>query len=321
MKKLLSYLKKYGFLYTFVYILFKVGLVKNIPTALLLKRQQYYAKLTDEEQKKELADFYENAVGKKLNFDSPKSFSEKIQWMKFYQSTELKVFLADKYEAPKYIKEHFPEINIIPQLGVWNNANDIDFDKLPDQFVLKCNHGSAMNIIVKDKSKLNVKKTCKILNDWMKVDFDLSTGMFEKHYKYITKKIIAEKYIEEPDGNLHDYKFHCFGGKPKYIEFIGDRVFNTHFVHSSIYTTDWKKTNICFNDDEPYEQAFSKPEKLEKMLELAEKMAKDFNYVRVDFYYIQNEIYFGELTFTPDSGIIKFNPPEIDDQWGAMIEL
>ncbi len=321
MSKILKTLKKFGFLYTFLYSLQKLGIIKELPVPLLLKRQKYFASLSPDEQKSELSDFYENAIGHKPNLETPETFTEKIQWMKFNQSTEIKGLLSDKYEAPKYAAEKYPDIKIIPQLGVWDKAEDIDFDKLPAQFVLKCNHGSAMNIIVKDKSKLNISKTRKKLNDWLKVDFDMVNGMYENHYKFINRKIIAETYIEEPDGNLHDYKFHCFGGEPKFIEFIGDRLSNTHTIHSSIYTADWKKTNISFNDDTPYECDFAVPEKLPQMLELAKQMAKDFNYVRVDFYYIQNEIYFGELTFTPDSGMIKFNPEKTDKEWGNLITL
>ena len=161
-----------------------------MPVRFLLKRQKYYASLSLTDQKKELSDFYENAIGRRPDIDNPKTFTEKIQWMKFNQSTEIKGLLSDKYEAPKYIAEHYPEIKIIPQLGVWDKAEDIDFDKLPDQFVLKCNHGSAMNIIVKDKSKLNISKTRKKLNDWLKIDYDMANGMYEKHYKFINRKIL-----------------------------------------------------------------------------------------------------------------------------------
>lgn len=321
MKKIISLIKKFGFIYTFFYILKKIGFVKELPVSCLIKKQNYYRKLPLEKQINEISLFYENAIGKTPDIKNPSSFTEKIQWIKFNQSTEIKGLLSDKYEAPKYVKNNFPEINIIPQYGAWDKAEDIDFSKLPDQFVLKCNHGSAMNIIVKDKKKLNISKTIKILNNWMKIDFDLVNGMYENHYKFITKKIIAEKYIEEPDGNLHDYKFHCFNGEPKFIEFIGDRLSNTHTIHSSIYTSDWKRTNISFNSDTPYETDYKKPEKLPQMLELAGKMAKDYNYVRIDFYYIQNEIYFGEYTFTPDSGIIKFNPEDTDLTWGKYLNL
>ena len=178
-----------------------------------------------------------------------------------------------------------------------------------------------MNILVKDKALLDIKKTRKRLNEWLSLDFAMVTGMFEFHYQYIKPRIIAETFIEEGDGNLHDYKFHCFHGEPKFIEFIGDRESNTHNISSSIYTPFWEKTNISLNDDIPYKDVYPKPNKLEKMLLLAKEMSKAYEYVRVDFYYIQDDIFFGEMTFTPDAGMIKFNNPKIDEEWGEWILL
>lgn len=321
-KKIIQSIRKLGFQYTFYFILKKAGFIKEIPIKLLLKKQSYYKNLPVERQKYELGLFYKNAIGHELNIENPKTFSEKIQWLKFYDSTKIKADLSDKYLAPQIINKQFGErIKIIPQLGVWSRAEDIDFDTLPQKFVLKCNHGSAMNIIVKDKSKINIKKIRKQLNDWLKIDYAYVNGMYENHYTFIDRKIIAEQFIEEMDGNLHDYKFHSFMGEPKYIEFIGDRVTNTHIVHDSIYTLDWQLTDIHMNDDIPYDVAFEKPEKLNEMISLARELAHGFLYVRVDFYYLNNEIYFGEMTFTPDSGIIKFTSPEIDTEWGKLLKL
>ncbi len=313
---------KFGILDLFFYSLKKINLISEMPVKYLVRRACYYRSLTYKKQLNELGRFYKNAIGKDLNIDNPQTFTEKIQWLKFYDSTRQKADYSDKYLAPKLISKKYSErIKIIPQLGVWEHAEDIDFDSLPQKFVLKCNHGSAMNIIVKDKSKLNIAETRKQLSNWLKIDYAYVNGMYENHYTYIDRKIIAEKFIEEMDGNLHDYKFHCFNGEPLYIEFIGDRVSNTHTIHSSIYTKDWKKADIILNTDTPYNHDFPRPQKLEEMLSLATDMAKDFCYVRVDFYYINNEIYFGELTFTPDAGIIKFTPPAVDEEWGKLIQL
>lgn len=322
LSKISSKIEKFGFEYTFFYLLNKAKIIKELPVAQLLKRQNYYKTIPLDLQKKELCDFYKNCIGKELHLENPKTFSEKIQWLKINDSTKIKADLSDKYLAPKLIeKKYGSQIKLVPQLGVWNKAEDIDFDSLPDKFVLKCNHGSAMNIIVKDKSKINIKKIRQKLNDWLKIDYAYVNGMYENHYTFIERKIIAEQFIEEMDGNLHDYKFHCFMGKPEYIEFIGDRVENTHVVHDSIYTMDWQLTDIHMNEDIPYEKAFEKPEKLNEMIILASEMSKDFPYVRVDFYCINNEVYFSELTFTPDSGMIKFNEEKYDIEWGEMIKL
>ena len=320
--KLFNNIKKFGFFDTFCYVLLKSDVLRQFPAKYLIKRADYYKNLPLAEQKKELGLFYKNAIGKEMDIENPKTFTEKIQWMKFNDSTKRKADYSDKFLAPKLIeKEYGSRINIIPQLGVWDKAEDIDFDVLPQKFVLKCNHGSAMNIIVKDKSKLDIAETRRKLNDWLKIDYAYVNGMYENHYTFIDRKIIAEKFIEEMDGNLHDYKFHCFMGEPRFIEFIGDRVVNTHVVHDSIYTIDWQLTDIHMNEDIPYEKGFEKPEKLDEMITLAREMSKPYSYVRVDFYYINGKIFFGELTFTPDSGCIKFNHPKTDAEWGEWIKL
>ena len=323
MNKILTTMHKFGFLYTFFLVLEKLGIIKETPFWMLKKRQGYYSSLSVQQQKEELSGFYENLIGRKPDLDNPKTFTEKLQWLKFNDSTEEKALLSDKYEAPKIIEQQYGSlgIKIIPQLGVWERAEDIDFDALPQKFVLKCTHGSAMNIIVKNKSLLDVNKTRKKLNEWLALDFSMVTGMFELHYKYIKPRIIAEKFIEETDGNLHDYKFHCFHGEPKFIEFIVYRIFNSQEYFSAIYSSTWEKTTISFNGDKLYEEDFPVPQKLDQMLILAKKMSQNYEYVRVDFYYLQNEVYFGEMTFTPDAGMIKFNDDKIDEEWGTWITL
>lgn len=321
-KKILKSIKKFGFSYTFFFTLQKLSIIKEIPVKLLIRKQNYYKNLPVEKQIKELCDFYKNETGKELNLTAPVSFSEKLQWLKFNDSTQVKADLSDKYLAPKMIKEQFGDrIQVIPQLGMWEKAEDIDFSRLPQRFVLKCNHGSAMNIIVKDKSKLNIKAACKKLNDWLKLDYAYVMGMYENHYTYIKPCIIAEEFIEEADGNLHDFKFHCFNGEPKYIQFIGDRVPNSHQYYYAFYDTDWKKTDIQTTERVLYPQEYSKPECYEQMLQLAKELAAPFKYVRVDFYIINNKVYFGEMTFTPDSGFLLFKKEEINVEWGNMIRL
>lgn len=319
--KITSSIQKFGFSYTVFFILKKIGLIKEIPINQLLARQKYYKSLSLEQQKKELAVYYKNFLGKELHLENPQSFTEKIQWLKFYDSTKQKADMSDKYLAPKIISEKYGDrIKTVPLLGVWKRAEDIDFKVLPQKFALKCTHGSAMNIIVKDKSKLNIRKVCRKLNGWLKIDYAYINGMYENHYTQIEPKIIAEQFIEEMDGNLHDYKIHCFMGEPKYIQFIGDRIPNTHDYYVSFFDTEWKKVDINLVG-KPYQKEFEKPACLDAMLSLARDMAKDYPYVRADFYCINDEIYFSELTFTPDSGIMRFNRPELDEEWGKMIEI
>ena len=323
MSKVKENCKKFGFSYTFFFILQKLGLKIEIPIKSLLKKQHYYENLSIQEKKDELCKFYKNSTGKELNIENPKTFCEKLQWMKFNNSTKEKALLSDKYMAPKIIEKRYgSRIKTVKQLGGgWKDANDIDFEKLPQSFVLKCNHGSAMNIIVKDKNKLNTKKTIKKLNNWLKIDYATVNGMYENHYSLIDRKIIAEEFIQEIDGNLHDYKFHCFNGVPMFCQLIGDRVPNSHHYFMSFYTSDWKKIDLTYNNHELYKKDFPVPVKFSEMLSLAADMSKDFSYVRVDFYLLNNEIYFSELTFTPDSGIMNFSLPQTDLEWGNFLKL
>jgi len=321
-KKIIYNIKHFGLQYTFIFILQKIGFRIEIPIKLLLKKQKYFDSLSIDEQKKALCSFYKKSTGKELDLINPQTFSEKIQWLKFNDSTKEKALLSDKYEVVKIINQKYKgRINTIKQLGVWTDANQIDFNSLPNQFVLKCNHGSAMNIIVNDKTKLNIKKTIKKLNNWLKLNYATMNGMYENHYSFIDRKIIAEEYIQEIDGNLHDYKFHCFNGTPKYCQLIGDRVPNSHHYLLSFYTPEWKKTNITYNNHEIYKKEYPKPEQLDAMLQLAKEMSSSFSYVRVDFYVLNGDIYFGELTFTPDSGIFNFNNTKTDLEWGEMLKI
>lgn len=320
--KILKNIRRFGFAYTFVFLLQKLGFKIDMPLGLALKRQRYFDSLSVAQQKKELCEFYKNSTGKTLDLDEPKAFSQKLQWLKFNDSTKEKALLSDKYEAAKIIAAKYEgRIKVVKQLGVWTDANDIDFAELPNQFALKCNHGSAMNIIVKDKSKLNIKKTIKKLNGWLRLNYATMNGMFENHYSFIEPKIIAEEFIQEMDGNLHDYKFHCFNGQPKFCQLIGDRIPNSHHYYLAFYTPDWKKTDITYNNHAVYQKDFEKPQKLDQMLQLAKEMSAPFSYVRVDFYLLNGNIYFGELTFTPDSGIFNFNDSKTDLEWGQMLKI
>lgn len=321
-KLLIKNIKRFGVVYTINFILVKLHILKDFSLKSYQKRQVYYSTLKKNEQINELCQFYRKATGKILDIENPKLFSEKIQWMKIYDSTTIKSLLSDKYEASKYIEKNFKgRIKTVPILGVWEDANDIDFKLLPQKFVLKCTHGSAMNLIIKDKEKINIKKITKKLNAWLKLDYATMNGMYENQYTAIKHRIIAEEFIQEMDGKLHDYKFHCFSGEPKYCQLIGDRTPNSHEYQHAFYTMNWEKTNISYNNHKIYKNDFEMPEKFEEMKKIAKDLAKGFKYVRVDFYLINNEIYFGELTFTPDSGIFIFNDKDIDEKWGKLIHL
>lgn len=213
-------------------------------------------------------------------------------------------------------------VSVVPILGVWDKAADIDFDSLPEKFVLKCNHGSGMNIVVKDKSKLNLPKTRRWLDGWLKVDYAHIGDAFELHYSAIPRKIIAEQFIEEMDGNLHDYKIYCFNGEPKFIQVIGDRNLEKHTGFNMVYDTNWKKTmQLVAINYPPYENDIPRPTVLPQLLEVAKCLSEPFCHVRVDLYVIHDKVYFSEMTFTPFSGIMRFTPPSADKMLGDLLEL
>ena len=265
-----------------------------------------------------LKDWYKKTTGETLNLENPQRFNEKIQWLKLYDSTPLKTRLADKYLVRDWVKEKIGEEYLIPLLGVWDNFDEIDFDKLPNQFVLKCNHGCGYNIIVHDKLKFNKEDARRKINNWMNEDFAFRCGL-ELHYSAIPRKIIAEKYIENSGNDLYDYKFWCFDGKVKYIQFLSER--NTNGLKMAFYDKNWEKQDFVYSYP-LNSKNIPRPENLEIMVYLAEKLAEGFNHVRVDFYRLEDsKVYFGEMTFTSCSGVCKWIPETMDMEFGQLIEL
>jgi len=260
--------------------------------------------------------WYKKRTGKVLNLENPQSFNEKIQWLKLYDNSPLKTMLADKYLVREWVKQQIGEEYLIPLLGIWNNFDEIDFDKLPDKFVLKANHGCAWNIIVKDKSKFDKKKAKKKFNKWMKRNYAYKAGL-ELQYKDIPPKIIAEQYIVDKNGELNDYKVLCFNGKPEFIWIDQGR-----YAHrtENIYDINWNLQPFLLTYENSKEPV-PKPANLSKMIDFAKKMSKDFHLVRVDFYDVDGKLYFGEMTFTSASGVDVFKPEEYNLKLGQMLKL
>lgn len=259
-------------------------------------------------------------MGEDLHLDNPQTFNEKLQWLKLYDRKPEYTIMVDKYKARKYIKEKIGEEYLIPLLGVWDKAEDIDFDALPNQFVLKCNHNSGLGMyICKDKSKLTenqIKAIRKNLAKGLKQDYYLAGR--EWPYKDVPRKIIAEKYMEDETGQLRDYKFYCFNGEPKIIMINSDR--ETGKTKADYFDMDFNWLDLKWG----YEHALVKPLKpinFEKMKELAVVLSKNIPELRVDFYEVNNKIYFGELTFFDGSGFDKIEPKEWDKKIGDWITL
>ena len=258
-------------------------------------------------------------MDKKLDLKNPKTFNEKLQWLKLYNRKPEYTMMVDKYAVREYIKKKLGEEYLIPLLGVWDSSDDIDFDKLPNQFVLKCNHNSGLGMcICKDKSKLDIDKVKKELKKGLEEDYYLTSR--EWPYKDVPRKIIAEKYMEEkPNTELNDYKLMCFNGKVR-CSFVCSERFSDDGLWVTFFDKDW---NVM-----PFERhypksvnAIEKPKTYEKMVEFAEILSKDIPFVRVDFYEISGKLYFGELTFFPGSGYEEFEPEEWDYKLGKMIDL
>ena len=256
--------------------------------------------------------------GRKLDLNNPKTFNEKLPWMKLYNRKPEYTLRVDKYKVRNYIAEKLGEEYLIPLLGVWDDPDEIDFDALPNQFVLKCNHNSGLGMcICKDKSKLDIQSVKEELRKGLAQDYYL-TGR-EWPYKNVPRKIICEKYMtDETEGDLKDYKIHNFDGEPKVVEVDFDR-FKSH--KRNLYSAEWEyiESAITYPNDSTHQ--IKRPQQLEEMFECARKLSQGLPYVRTDFYLIDNQIYFGEITFFHDGGWSKFSSEKFEKDFSSWIKL
>ena len=263
---------------------------------------------------------YKKIFGKKLNLKDPQTFNEKLQWLKLYDRKDIYTTMVDKYESKKYVANIIGEKYIIPTLGIYDKFDDIDFEKLPNQFVIKCTHDSGGMVICKDKKIFNIKKAKEKINKCLKRNFYYNSR--EWPYKNVKPRIIVEEYMEDQKqkGELIDYKFFCFNGVPEFL-YVSEGLSNHKTAKISFVDMDYKRTNFYRKDYEQFKELPLKPTKFEKMKELAKELAKDTTFLRVDFYEINENIYFSELTFYPNAGFIPFYPEEYDKILGDMLEL
>ena len=256
---------------------------------------------------------------KKLDLDNPKTFNEKLQWLKLNDQHEEYTQMVDKYEAKKYVANLIGEEYIIPTLGVYDSFDEIDFDKLPNQFVLKCTHNSGGIIICRDKATLDVPKGRKQMKKWLKKNPFWTNR--EYPYKHVKPRIIAEEYMEDENSHeLNDYKFFCFSGDVKYVFVATDRGKADEETKFDFFDMSWN--HLPFTNGHPNNPGpISKPENFEEMKALACKLSKNMPHVRVDLYNISGKIYFGELTFYHWSGLTPFVPEKWDFEFGKCITL
>lgn len=282
---------------------------------IILANKGFYDRLDDETYVKKQ---YYAYFGRELNLNAPKTYNEKLQWLKLYDRRTEYVTMVDKYLVKEYVADIIGEKYLIPTIGVWEHADDIDFATLPNQFVLKCNHNSGVGMcICTDKERL----------DYEKVRWDLKKGLEQNYYlngrewpyKDVKRKILAEPYLTDESGyELKDYKIFCFDGNPKMIQVDFDR-FIGH--KRNLYDLDWNliKAEIKFQNG--WDTQIEKPAVLDELLKLASRLSKGYPHIRTDFYVIGKQIYFGELTLCHGSGTEEFRPAEFGKTVGDWIVL
>lgn len=253
------------------------------------------------------------------NLKKPQTFNEKLQWLKLNNRKPEYTNMVDKYKARDYVAEKIGDEYLIPLIGVWDTPEDIDFDSMPDQFVLKCNHNSGTGMyICKDKSNIDIDKIRDDLNKGLKEDYYIYSR--EWPYKNVNKKIICEKYISDNNNNcLTDYKFYCFDGNVKLLGIYQGRGSSSGTV-GDFFDVDFNWIDMKWGFPNAPEIP-SKPDKFDEMVKIAETLSKDIPHVRVDLYLSNGHIYFGELTFFDGGGFSKIMPEEWDYKLGNFIRI
>lgn len=297
MSNLFKYLKKPSLLY---FKLSAKGFFKNVPDDIQIKR------------------LYKIKMGKKLSLSNPQTFNEKLQWLKLNDQKDIYTKLVDKYEVKKYLENVIGKQYIIPTIGVYEKFDDIDFDKLPNQFVIKCTHDSGGVFICKDKTKINMKLIKKKINQFLKREYYYIWR--EWPYRNVKPRIIIEKYMSCNNEDLQDFKVHNFNGIPKIILVCKDR-YKKSGLTEDFFDVEWNHLDIRRPNHGNSINLIPKPDKLDEILELSKKVSKEIPFVRTDFYIVNDKVYFGEITFFPASGFEKFIPEEWDMKLGSYIDL
>lgn len=261
---------------------------------------------------------YKANFGYELDLETPITFNEKLQWLKINNRKVEYIKMVDKFLVKKYVSDKIGKQYVIPTLGVWDNFEDIDFNKLPNRFVLKCTHDSGGLVICKDKKRLNIDKISQKLRQSLKREY-FSWGR-EWPYKDVKPRIIAEEYIACDGHELQDYKIHCFNGVPKIILVCSER-YSKNGLKEDFFDTEWNHLDLKRPKYPNSSITPKKPMNLNLMLELATVLAEDIPFSRIDFYEVSGRVLFGEITFFPASGFEKFNSNEWDTRLGSWISI
>jgi len=255
-------------------------------------------------------------TGYELNLKDPQTFNEKINWLKFNENTPLMTKCADKYLVREHIKGKGVEETLAKLYGVWDKPEDIHWDDLPNRFVLKTNHDSGSVWIVKTRNQFDKKAFSKEVKKSLKRVYGVKRGEF--YYADIPPKIIAEEYLEDESGELIDYKLACYNGVPKYVSVH----LNRSVAHQmSFYDLSWNDLNLGCVGFENINRKIPRPKNLKKMIEIGKKLSKEFTFARIDFYVVNDKIYFGEITFWDGSGFNQFTPESWDRKLGSFLNI
>ena len=276
----------------------------------------WYKKLNDEEY---LRRRYKATFHRELNLEEPQYYTEKLQWLKLYDHNPLYTTLVDKYEVKKYISDKIGDEYVIKTLGVWNSFDEIDFDSLPDKFVLKCTHDSGGLVICKDKSKLDYVEAKNKINKSLSNNYYLLGR--EWPYKNVKPRIIAEEFMEDNETKeLRDYKFFSFDGVTKALFIATERQNPNEDTKFDFFDIDFN--HLPFTNGHPNALVPpAKPVMYDEMVKIANKLSEGLPHVRVDLYEVNGRVYFGELTFTHWSGLVPFDPEEWDLKFGEWLKL
>lgn len=277
--------------------------------------------LTEEKKKEILKENFKRRVGYDLNIDVPKSFNEKIMWSKLYYQNPLITTCCDKYAVKDYVSATIGEEYVIPTIKSWDKPEDINWDELPEQFALKVNWSSGYNIICSDKSSFDIESAIDKLQKWTKPDRNAYFQFFNWGFKHVKPVIYAEEYLEQVDGQVYDYKFFVFNGKVKMMFIATDRSNEVNQLTHDFFDRDFNSLPFTYGGIRHADPLPEKPKHYDKMIELAEKLAKPFPFTRVDFYEVGDQIYLGEMTFYPGGGILPFEPIEWDYKIGEWLQL
>lgn len=265
--------------------------------------------------------YYWLCMGKKLDLNNPRLFTEKLQWLKLHNTSELCTQLVDKYRVRDFIKERIGEEYLIPLLGVWEHFDEIDFDVLPEEFVLKTNHGSGGVLTCQDKSRLDLDDARHQIENSLKTNYFWASR--EYPYRNVPPRIIAEQFMKGEDGKAPvDYKFFCFNGEPKVLFYASERYNDDNLPPKfDYYDMELNHLPVRSKGHENSDKVLTMFPEFEKMKMVAKELSQGFPHVRVDLYLVKGRIYFGEMTFHHDGGLVPFEPKEWDMKFGDMIKL